>query len=324
MRYLQSYLTRWAAGLSIAACLAAPALAQDYPSKPITLIVPFPAGGATDVQARALAHAAAKVLNGQIVILNQPGVAGTLGPAQMARQAKPDGYTIALSPGTLMRQPHLQKVNYDPLKDFTWIIGVTSYTTGITVKADSPWKDAKELLAYAKANPGKVSYGTVGKGSSSHIAMARLGKAAGVEFNFVPFKGAVEVFTALQGGHLDVAAEAGFGSTVDGGKGRLLATFNATRLKDRPDVPTVKELGYDVIVASNYGVAGPKGMDPKVVQVLHDAFRKAMDDPEFNRVLRQNDQPKMYMDSKTYTDWAAKTFAQEKRELTELNIKLDE
>ncbi|MFT3813905.1 MAG: tripartite tricarboxylate transporter substrate binding protein [Acidovorax sp.] len=313
--------------LAVLACAAwavLPVQAQEYPAaKPITLIVPFPAGGATDVQARALARAASAELKQQIVILNQPGVAATLGPATMARQAKPDGYTIALSAGTLLRQPHLQKVNYDPLKDFTWIMGVAAYTTGITVKADAPWKTAKELFAYAKAHPGKVSYGTVGKGSTAHIAMSALQKAAGLEFNFVPFKGAIEVFTALQGGHLDVAAEAGFGSTVDSGKGRLLAVFNEQRTKERPDVPTVKELGYNVVLASNYGIAGPKGMDPKVVKTLHDAFKKAMDDPEFLRILKQNDESTMYMDSKAYTDWAARTYAQEKRYLTELNIQLD-
>lgn len=312
------------AGLACAAYTGLPVQAQDFPqAKPITLIVPFPAGGATDVQARALAHAASAELKQQIVILNQPGVAATLGPATMARQARPDGYTIALSAGTLLRQPHLQKVSYDPLKDFTWIMGIAAYTTGITVKADAPWKTAKELFAYAKANPGKVSYGTVGKGSTAHIAMSALQKASGIEFNFVPYKGAIEVFTALQGGHLDVAAEAGFGTTVDSGKGRLLAIFNTQRTKERPDVPTVKELGYDVALVSSYGLAGPKGMDPKVVKTLHDAFKKAMDDPEFLRILKQNDQPTMYMDSKTYADWAAKTYAQEKRYLTELNIQLD-
>ncbi len=324
MATLQGFVARCATGLALAAGLAAPALGQTYPSKPITLIVPFNAGGATDVQARALAQAAVKELKQQTVVVNQPGVSGTLAPASMARQAAPDGYTIALTTGLQLRQPHLQKVSYDPLKDFTYIINIAAYTHGITVGKDAPWKDVKELLAHAKANPGKVSYGTVGKGSTAHIAMARLAKSAGVELNFVPFKGAVEVFTAVQGGHLDIAAEAGFATTVDGGKGRLLAVFNDTRLKNRPTVPTVKELGHDIVVNGSYGIAGPKGMDPKVVQVLHDAFKKAMDDPEFNRVLEQNDQTKIYMDSKAYTDWAAKTFAEEKRYIGELKIKLDE
>ncbi len=299
-------------------------LAQAYPAKAITMIVPFPAGGATDVQARALAQAASQELKQQIVVTNQPGAAGTLGPAAMARQAAPDGYTIAIAPGTLWRQPHLQKVSYDALADFTYIAGITSYTHGVVVRQDAPWKDLKSLLEHARANPGKVSYGTVGKGSTSHIAMERLAKAAGVDFNFIPFKGAAEVYTALLGGHIDISAEAGFAATVDGGKGRLLATFTEARLKNRAAVPTVKELGYDIVMAGSYGVAGPKGMDPKVVAVLQEAFKKAVDSTEFERQLAIQDQPKAYLDSKSYSAFAAKSFAEEKRFLGELKIRLDE
>lgn len=313
-----------ALGAALLVCLAGPAAAQSYPSKPLTLIVPFPAGGATDVQARALAQAAGQELKQQIVVTNQPGVSGTLGPASMARQAAPDGYTIALTPGTLWRQPHLQKVNYDALTDFTYIAAITSYTHGIVVRQDAPWKDLKSLLDHAKANPGKVTYGTVGKGSTSHVAMERLAKAAGVDFNFIPFKGAAEVYTALLGGHIDVSAEAGFAATVDGGKGRLLATFTEVRLKNRAAVPTVKELGYDIVMAGSYGIAGPKGMDAKVVQTLQEAFKKAVDSPEFERQLALQDQPKGFLDSKAYTAFAAKSFAEEKRFLGELKIKLDE
>jgi tripartite-type tricarboxylate transporter receptor subunit TctC len=310
--------------LALLVCITGQAQAQVYPAKPITLVVPFPAGGATDVQARALAQAAAQELKQQIVVTNQPGVAGTLGPATMARQAAPDGYTIAVAPGTLWRQPHLQKVTYDALADFTYIAAITSYTHGLVVRQDAAWKDLKSLIDHAKANPGKVSYGTVGKGSTSHLAMERLAKAAGVEFNFVPFKGAAEVYTALLGGHIDVSAEAGFGATVDGGKGRLLATFSDARLKNRPAVPTVKELGYDIVMAGSYGIAGPKGLDPKVVQVLQEAFRKAVDAPEFERQLAQQDQPKGFLDSKAYTVFAARSFAEEKRFLAELKIRLDD
>lgn len=305
-------------------CIAGPALAQAYPAKAITMIVPFPAGGATDVQARALAHAASQELKQQIVVMNQPGASGTLGPAAMARQAAPDGYTITILPGTLWRQPHLQKVSYDALADFTYVAGITSYTHGIVVRQDAAWKDLGSLLAHAKANPGKVTYGTVGKGSTSHVAMERLARAAGVQFNFIPFKGAAEVYTALQGGHIDISAEAGFAATVDGGKGRLLATFTDARLKNRASVPTVKELGYDVVMAGSYGIAGPKGMDPKVVTVLQEAFRTAVDSKEFERQLALQDQPKAYLDSRAYSAFAAKSFAEEKRFLGELKIRLDE
>lgn len=316
--------TRRALIATLAAWGALPAaMAQDYPNKPITLIVPFTAGGPTDAQARALGLAVSKQLKQPVNIVNQTGAAGTLGPVAMARQAAPDGYTLAVTPGTVIRQPLLQKVNYDPLQDFTWIANLTAYTHGISVRADAPWKTLQELLAYAKAHPGKVSYGTAGAGGTAHIAMSRLAKAAGVELTSVPFKGGADVFTALLGGHIDIAAEAGYGAMVDSGKVRLLAIFNDVRWKGRPSVPTVKESGYDIVMAGSYGLAGPKGMDPKVVQVIEGAFRQAMDDPEFNRSLDLYDQPKIFMDSKAYTSWVAKTYADDKRFLKELNIKLD-
>jgi tripartite-type tricarboxylate transporter receptor subunit TctC len=318
-------ITRRGTAIALLACLSLPtAFAQAYPSKPISLIVPFPPGGATDVQARALAHAASLELKQPIVILNQPGAAATLGPATMARQAAPDGYMIALMASTLYRLPYLQKVNFDPLTDFTYITNVTAAPVGVTVRQDAPWKDMKALLAHAKAKPGEVSYGTIGKGSTSHVAMERLAAAAGVKFNFVPFKGASEVYNALQGGHLDVAVEAGFGTVVNGGKARLLALFNESRTKGLPNVPTIKELGFDVVMIGSWGIGGPKGMDPKVVQVLQDALIKAIDNPDFTRTLELNDYTKMPMDSKRYTEWAVKTIADEKRFVSDLKIKLDE
>ena len=323
MLFSRTSLTRWAIGVSMAACLAAPTAAQTFPTKPISLIVPFSAGGATDVQVRALAAAAAKDLNGQIVVMNQPGVAGTMAGSNMARSAKGDGYTLAVVPGLLFRQPHLQKVNYDALQDFTYILNITAYSHGIAVGADAPWKSLKDLVDFAKANPGKVTYGTVGKGSTAHIAVERLSRAAGIEMTFVPFKSATEVYTALAGGHLDVAAEAGFGPMLDSGRVRLLAVLNAERMPLRPDVPTLKESGYDIVMNGSYGIAGPKGMDPAVVQKLQDTFHKAMGDPTFKKALDQNDQLPNYMDSKTYTAWAEKTYAEEKKFLTELDIKLE-
>lgn len=311
----------------VAAGSTLPLLAQGqnlFGKQPITLLVPYPAGGATDVQARALALAASRQLNQQIVILNQPGVAATLAPTTMARKAAPDGYTLALMASTLYRLPHLQKVSYDLATDFTYVANVTAGTLGITVRQEAPWKDLNALLAAAKARPGEVSYGTAGRGGTSHVSMERLAALAGVKFNFVPFKGAAELFNALMGGHVDVAAEAGFGSTVAGGRGRLLATFNDTRSSNRQSVPTAKELGYDVVANGSWGIAGPRGMDPAMVHALQEAFRKAVDDPDFVRTLELNDYVKYYMDSPAYTAWAFKTYGDEKRFVSELRIKLDD
>ena len=294
-----------------------------FPSKSITLLVPYPPGGATDVQARALAHAASKTLKQPIVIMNQPGVSATLAPASMAQRATPDGYTLSLMISNIYRLPHLQKVNYDIPNDFTYICNVTGATLGISVRPDARWKDMKALLADAKSRPGEISYGSAAKGGTSHVAMERLAHAAGVKFNYIPFKGAAEMYNALMGGHLDVAAEAGFGNLVAGGRGRLLAIFNDTRLKARPEVPTIKELGYDIVATGSWGITGPKGMQPQVVQILQEAFRKATDDPEFLRVLDMNDYTKGFMDAASYRSWALKTYADEKLFVEQLNIRID-
>ncbi|MET3373837.1 tripartite-type tricarboxylate transporter receptor subunit TctC [Variovorax boronicumulans] len=310
-----------------AAGTALPFLARSqslFGKQPITLLVPYPAGGATDVQARALALAASRELKQQIVILNQPGVAATLAPTTMARKAVPDGYTLSLMLSSLYRLPHLQKVSYDPATDFTYVANVTAATLGITVRQDAPWKDLNALLAAAKAKPGEVSYGTTGRGGTSHVSMERLAALAGVKFNFIPFKGAAELYNALMGGHVDAVSEAGFGAAVAGGRVRLLATFNEARSPTRLNVPTVKELGYDVVANGSWGIAGPRGMDPKVVQALQEAFRKAVDDPEFLRTLDLNDYVRFYMDSPAYTAWAHKTYADEKRFVSDLRIKLDD
>ena len=163
----------------------APAQAQDFPTKPVTFIVPWPAGGSTDLAVRALADATQKHLGQPIVIDNKPGAAGTLGPAQMAANAKPDGYTIAQIPITVFRLPFMTKVTFDPNKDFTYIAGLTAYTFGVVVKSDSQWKTFKDLVAYAKANPGKVKYGSPGTGTSLHIGMEQIAKQSGGTYNHI-------------------------------------------------------------------------------------------------------------------------------------------
>lgn len=319
---------RAAMGALLAAlgCLTiAPALqaAEAYPSKPITLILPFPPGGATDVQLRALALAAQRELGQPIVIVNRPGVGGTLGPAAMAQSAAPDGYTISLIAATLFRLPHLMKVSYDPVADFSYLICLTGYTNGLLVRQDAPWKTVQDLLADARKQPGAISFGSTGRGSGGHIAMERLARAAGVQFNFIPYKGMAEETAALLGGHLMVISDPGWGALAESGKARVLATLGESRLKRWPEVPTLRELGFDLVVNSPIGLAGPKGMDPKVVKVLHDAFRKAMADPAFNKALEQNDQVPLYMSAEDYSRYAAEQTAREKVFVQELGLKLD-
>ena len=181
--------------------------AQNFPTRPVTLIVPWPAGGTTDVVMRALATATEKHLGQSLVIENRSGAAGTLGPGQMAATAKPDGYTVAQIAITVFRYPFMRKTTYDPTKDFTYIIGVTGYTFGVVVRKDAPWQTFHELLADAKANPGKINYGTPGAGTSLHITMEQIAKQQGLKWTHIPFKGNAEATTALLGGHIQVEAD---------------------------------------------------------------------------------------------------------------------
>jgi len=304
-----------------AAGFAAPlARAADaYPSRPITLIVPWPAGGSTDTHLRKLGELASRHLGQPIVIENKPGASGMLGPSGMARSAAPDGYTLSQLTVAAFRQPYMQKVDWDPLRDFTYIIGVSGYTFGIVVKSDSPFKTFDDLIVYAKANPGKMSYSSTGTGTSPHLLVEDLAAKAGVQLLHVPYKGNADSTQALMGGHVMAQSDAtGWGKFVDQGAFRLLVTFGEQRT--RWGAPTAKELGYDVVSYSPYGIVGPKGMDPKVVKILHDAFKKAMDDPEHTRLLQTLDQVYWYKSTEDYARWAAEQYVSERALIERLGL----
>jgi tripartite-type tricarboxylate transporter receptor subunit TctC len=312
----------------IAACATAGALAgagsaiaQGFPAKPISLICPWPAGGSTDQHLRAFAQVASKYVGQNIVIENKPGAGGMLGPGVMAKTAAPDGYTLSQLPVGAFRIPHMQKVDWDPLKDFTYIIGLTGYTFGMVVKADSQWKTLKDVLDYAKANPGKFSYSSTGNGTSPHLLIEELQMKTGVQLLHVPFKGNADSTQALMGGHVMAQSDAtGWGRFVDAGTLRLLVTFGEKRTKW--NAPTAKELGIDIVSYSPYGIVAPKGMDPKTQKFLHDAFKKALDDPEHLKVLAQLDQVYWYKSSEDYAKWAAETFKAERATIERVGLLL--
>src|SRR5437868_2360689 len=168
---------------------AASALAQQFPSRPVTLIVPYAAGGTTDIGLRALASATEKHLGQPILIENRTGVGGVLGPMQMASSSKPDGYTISQIPITVFRYPFTSKTTLDPLSDFSYIMSLSGYTFGVVVKTDAPWATFQDLLADAKANSGKLSYGSPGAGTTLHITMEQIAKERGFKWTHVPFRG---------------------------------------------------------------------------------------------------------------------------------------
>jgi tripartite-type tricarboxylate transporter receptor subunit TctC len=213
----------------------------------------------------------------------------------------------------------MQKVDWDPLNDFSYIVGVSGYTFGIVVKADSPLKSFGELIAYAKANPGKLSYGTPGTGTSLHLAMEEIAAKAGVQFLHVPFKGQADSAQALMGGHIMVQVDStGWARQVDAGMFRLLATLGDRRT--RWNAPTVKELGVDTVSNSPYGLVGPKGMPQPVVKRLHDAFKLAIDDPEHLKTLQQLDQLYWYKSSEDYAKWAAETLRAERATIERVGL----
>ena len=307
--------------LASSAAMALPSLAQSgFPNRPIKLICPWPAGGSTDALFRSLGESASKVLGQQIVIDNKPGAGGMLGANELVN-ARPDGYTISQLPHGVFRIPHMQKVQFNTLADFTWIACLTGYTFGIVVPNDSPLKSIKDFVDYAKANPGKLSYGSTGVGTSPHLAVEEFAQRAGISLNHVPFKGNAENMQAVLGGHIMAASDAtGWGPHVDGGKLRLLATYGSKRTKRWASVPTLDELGYKTVSDSPFGVCGPKGMDPAVVKTLHDAFKKTLEDPAVLSTFEKYDQSVIYMDTATYTKWSRETFAAEKATIERLGL----
>ena len=301
------------------ALASTPAQAQTpFPGKPITLIVPFPPGGATDTQFRALGNAVAKDLKQPVVVVNQPGAAGTIAPANMARSAAPDGYTLAVIASSVYRVPHVQKVNYDVNKDFTFVTAISEFTFGVVVAADSPYKTVQDLVAAAKAKPGAISVGSISNGSSGHIALLRWASKAGFEPNFIPYKGGAEVIQAVLGGQLAAMSESSWGPFVQQGKLRALAIYANKRSSQFPNVPTLKEAGWDVTTDSIVGIAGPKGMDPAVVRTLQEAFHRATGDEQFQKTLALSGQSVGYMDSPVYTRFVAEQFQAEKRNIDAL------
>ena len=304
----------------LAASIAAPAFSQAYPARTIRFICPWQAGGSTDIVIRSWAESASKILGQQIIVDNRGGAGGILGAVELVN-AKPDGYTISQLPHGVFRIPHMQKTQFDTLKDFTWIACLTGYTFGLVVPADSPIKTIKDLVEFAKAKPGVFTYGSTGVGTSPHLAVEEFAQRAGIQLNHIPFKGNTENMQAVLGGHTMSASDAtGWAPHVDSGRLRLIATYGSKRTKRWSQVPTLDELGYKTVSDSPFGVCGPKGMDPAIVRVLHDAFRKTLDDPNVVATLDKYDQPVIYMNTETYTKWARDTYESEKITIERLGM----
>jgi len=285
------------------ACLSMPGMAQDaYPSKPVTMIVPFPPGGVADIVGRPLAASMEKTLRQPVVIVNRTGAGGAVGMAAAAKSA-PDGYTILMGLSSISIFPVSDRISgktpaYE-LRDFAPIALITADPTVLVVRADSPYKTLKDFVDYAKANPGKINYSSSGVYGTLHVAMEIFANAAGIKLFHVPYQGGGPAVTALLGGQVDALASgpaAAIGQ-IKGGKMRALASWSTERLKLLPDIPTFKELGYDAEFYIWSGVFAPAGTPAPVLGRLREAVRTAANSAEFRNAMQKVSTPVSYLDA---------------------------
>ncbi len=293
---------------------------QAFPGRPLKLIVAFPAGGPTDITMRVLADNASKILGQPVVVENKPGAGGTL-PAQTLQSTSADGYTLAQIPLGVFRLPYTTKITWDPIKDLAYVLNVTGYAFGLVVPVDSPLKSWTHFVGWAKANPGKLSYGSTGTMTSPHLTMELIAQKLGLDLLHVPYKGSADLMQSILGGNIMAAADStGFAPQVEAGKLRVLNTWGEQRLAKFPDAPTLKELGLGLVQNSPFGIAAPRGTPPAVVKRLHDAFKQAMEQPSYTSALAKYDMVPMYMSTAGYTRFAQETFVREKALVEKLGL----
>jgi len=301
-----------AAALSVMPLAHAEA-ASNFPAKPIMMWVPWQAGGATDITLRLLAELAAPILGQRVLVDNRGGAGGTLA-MPILQKAEPDGYTIAQLPQPIFRAPYTQKVLWNPIRDVTPIIQISGVTFGVVVGASSPFKTLDDLFTYAREHPGELSIATNGIGTTPHVVLEELFSSRGLKYIHVPYKGTSEQMIAVDSGQVMVGVNSsGFGPSVDSGRLRLLVTFSAQRSKRWPHVPTLRELGFDIVAMSPFGLGGPRGLPAHVVSVLHDAFKKAMFDPQFTHELSKYDQELAYLGPADYAQACRDQFEKERQ-----------
>lgn len=308
-------------GSAAGAFSMAHAQSGEFPNKPIRVLVGFAPGGVTDLVVRALAEAASTTLKQRVVVDNKPGAGGVF-PSQQLQTSAPDGYTLGLVVQSVYRLPYMMNIKWNPATDLEYIIRLTGFTWGIVVPAKSPIKNFNDYLAYAKAHPGQLSYATSGAGTTQHLTMEQISRQAGISLNHVPFKGTAEAIPALFGGHVMSMADAStWAPYVDSGEMRLLVVWNEKRIARYPDVPTLKELGIDLVQTSPWGLAAPKGTPPQVIKTLHDGFNAAMDSKIFKDILAKYDMERQYLNGAAYRAFAAEQIVRESEILKSLGFK---
>ena len=286
---------------------------EHWPSRPIMLIVPWPAGGPTDLTMRVLARIAGRELGVPVVVENKPGAGGVIALGALLSSPH-DGYTIMQLPITLYRLPYQQNLTFDPARDLAPILQISEVTFGVVVDRASRFDSLKAILSFARANPGKLVVGSTGYASTPHLVMADLFAQEKIDYIHVPFKGASDQMLAVQSGTIMVGVVGtGYAPLVDTGQLRLLATFNEKRSARWPDTPTLKELGYDISTTSPYGLGAARGTPGAIIRRLHDAFRTATLDAEHVAMLRRYDQDVAYLDTERFNRYLDHTVELEQR-----------
>ncbi len=237
------------------------------------------------------------------------------------QQAEPDGYTIAQLPYPIFRAPHVQKVLWDPIRDVTPIIQLSGVTFGLLVNAASPFRSLDELLTYAHVKPGELSIATNGVGTTPHVVLEELFTARGLSYIHVPYKGTAEQINAIAAGQVMAGVNSsGFAPAVDAGRLRLLVSFAAQRSRRWPQVPVLRELGFDIVAQSPFGLGGPRGLPAPVVAALHNAFKKALFEPQFIQELAKYDQEPDYLGPAEYAAACRAIYAKERAVIDKLGL----
>ena len=307
-----------------AALMPCGAIAQpDYPAKPVTMVVPFPPGGVADITARPLAETMGRLLQQTVIVENKAGAGGGVGMQYVAR-AKPDGYTVLLALSSISIIPEADKVlGRDPMFQLSQLVPIARFTadpTVLAVRADSPYRSVADLVAAAKKSPGGIAYGSSGNYGTMHVPMEMFAGAGDIKMLHVPFTGAGPAVVGLLGGQVE-ALSTGPSSVighVKGGKIRVLATWGDSRHPALPDVPTLKELGYDAQFSQWTGLFVPAGTPEPVIVKLRTAARAAVADPAFQAALAKLETPIQYLDQpqfRAFWDADAKKLAEVVRKI---------
>lgn len=302
--------------------LSAQGSAQEkFPSKNVTIIVGFAPGGGGDISSRWIAEFLRERWKVPVVVENKPGAGATIAAAQLAR-SKPDGYTVALattSPYTVA--PYFQTVQYDPSKDFTYLFQFLVSAQPVFVRSDSPHRTMQDLIAWMKANPGKLFWSTAATNGGPHIATEAAFKHLGLSGTYVPYKGGADAISGLLGGQIEMLVAAEFPPYAAAGRVRLLAETGPDKIPDYPSVPTFRELGYPLAVPIFYGIAGPAGIPPDVVAQWEEAAQDMMKSPAFKDLMGKLKSTASYQGSRDFTATIVKVNRDMGRLLPELGFK---